>query len=184
MERIELVEKLREKADVTYEEARSALEQTDWDMLDAMIFLEKEGKVKQKTESYTTRDRSSRREKYYDAPDDTTGIGDIFRKIVSYLGKLVKRGNRNNINVDRHGERILSLPITAFVLLLIVGFWGVPTIMLVGLFFGFSYSFSGPDLGRDDINEVIGKATTVAENIKEEFRETGKQREKTKKDTE
>lgn len=39
------VEKLRERAGVSYEEAREALESTDDDVLDALILLEKKGKV-------------------------------------------------------------------------------------------------------------------------------------------
>ena len=43
MEMIEKVERLREKADVTYEEAKAALEQSDGDLLDAMVLLERQG---------------------------------------------------------------------------------------------------------------------------------------------
>ena len=44
MEMIEKVERLREKAEVTYEEAKAALEQSDGDLLDAMVLLERQGK--------------------------------------------------------------------------------------------------------------------------------------------
>ncbi len=43
MENIEKVEKLRERANVTYEEAKLALEENNWDILDAMVSLEKQG---------------------------------------------------------------------------------------------------------------------------------------------
>ena len=42
MTRLEMVEKIREKTGVTYEEAREALEKANWDMLDAIVSLEKE----------------------------------------------------------------------------------------------------------------------------------------------
>lgn len=45
MENYEKVEKLRERANVSYEEAKEALEQNNWDILDAMIALEKSGKA-------------------------------------------------------------------------------------------------------------------------------------------
>ena len=38
MEQLEKVEKLRERADVSYEEAKEALEACDWDLLDAMVY--------------------------------------------------------------------------------------------------------------------------------------------------
>ena len=55
MDDLEKVERLRERADVSYEEAKKALEECNGDLLDAMVYLEKQGKVKKpgKT-SYTT----------------------------------------------------------------------------------------------------------------------------------
>ena len=46
MENLEKVEKLRERANVSYEEAKEALEASNWDLLDAMVYLEKQGKTK------------------------------------------------------------------------------------------------------------------------------------------
>lgn len=40
MEQLEKVEKLRARANVTYEEAKEALEASNWDLLDAMVYLE------------------------------------------------------------------------------------------------------------------------------------------------
>ena len=44
MEMMEKVERLREKANVTYEEAKAALEQTGGDLLDAMVLLERQSR--------------------------------------------------------------------------------------------------------------------------------------------
>ena len=55
MEFFEKVEALREKANVSYEVAKEAMEACNYDMLDAMIYLEKQGKVNSgSTASYTT----------------------------------------------------------------------------------------------------------------------------------
>ena len=40
MDELEKVERLRKKADVSYEEAKQALEECGWDLLDAMVLLE------------------------------------------------------------------------------------------------------------------------------------------------
>lgn len=45
MATLEQVEKLREKASVSFEEAKAALEACNDDLLDAIIWLEKRGKV-------------------------------------------------------------------------------------------------------------------------------------------
>ena len=46
MDKLEKVEKLREKTGVSYEDAKNALEACDYDLLDAIIYLEKLDKVK------------------------------------------------------------------------------------------------------------------------------------------
>lgn len=52
MERMDKVEKLREKTGVTYEDAKAALDACGWDMLDAVVYLEKLGKVKAPEETH------------------------------------------------------------------------------------------------------------------------------------
>ena len=55
MDNLEKVEKLRERANVTYEEAKAALEENNWDLLDAMVALEKAGKTDSpRQEQYST----------------------------------------------------------------------------------------------------------------------------------
>ena len=44
MTELEKVEKLREKANVSFAEAKEALDNTGGDILDALIYLEKQGK--------------------------------------------------------------------------------------------------------------------------------------------
>ena len=55
---LELVERLREKADVSYEEARAVLEEAGGNLLDALILLEQRGRIPDgapRGASYTTR---------------------------------------------------------------------------------------------------------------------------------
>ena len=46
MERLEMIEKLRQHADISYEEAKQILDETNDDMLEAVVLLEKQGKLK------------------------------------------------------------------------------------------------------------------------------------------
>ena len=55
MTNFEKVEKLVQKANVSYEEAKAALDKADGDLLDAVILLEKEGKTQApRQSSYST----------------------------------------------------------------------------------------------------------------------------------
>ena len=58
MDHYEMVENLRTKANVTYEEAKAALEASDWNMLDALVLLEGEGKVSGGAE-YTAQEKKA-----------------------------------------------------------------------------------------------------------------------------
>ena len=58
MEHIEMIEKLREKAGITREEAADALTRANWDMLEALVILEREGKVKPLTSDIKSRELS------------------------------------------------------------------------------------------------------------------------------
>ena len=46
MDKLNIVEKLREKTGITYEEAKCVLEINNWDILDSILYLEEQGKVK------------------------------------------------------------------------------------------------------------------------------------------
>ena len=56
MDHFEMVEKLRQKTQVSYEDAKSALEACDWDLLDALVYLEQQGKLQNEHKaSYSTK---------------------------------------------------------------------------------------------------------------------------------
>lgn len=185
MTNIEKVEKLREKANVNYAEAKDALERSDWDILDAMILLEKEGKTPTEQQiievSYTTKEEEPTRENT--ASGNRPGFGELLGRFFRWLSGIIKLGNANEFVVDRYDETLLGIPVTVFVLLTVFCFWAVIPLLIVGLFFGFRYSFTGPNLGRDSINNVMHKASDVAHNIKDEIK-TEINNEKSKKDSE
>ena len=53
MEKLEKVEVIREKCGVSYEDAKAALDACDDNVLDAIIWLEKQGKSTKQSASYT-----------------------------------------------------------------------------------------------------------------------------------
>jgi len=171
MDRIEMVDKLREKAGVSYEEAKAALEKNDWDLLDAIVSLEQEGKVKET--SFSTKKEEPEKEKqntYYEQAQQPRSDG--FERFLKWCGRVLHKGNTNHIQINRHNEKQLSLPMTAFVLLLIFFPYVVIPLLIVGLFFGFHYKFVGADLGKKGINDVMDKASKAAEAMKDEFKDT------------
>ena len=170
MDRIAQVEKLREKAGVSYEEAKAALEQSDWDLLDAIVLLEKEGKVKEA--AFSTKREEPKEEQSTAGDPGTSGQrGETFDRFMKFLGRVIHKGNTNHLQVMQRGEEKTSVPITVVVVLGVLFFWVTIPLLIIGLFFGFHYRVKGPDLGKSGINNMMDKASKAAEAVKEEFKD-------------
>ena len=94
MERNEMIKKLMEKAYVTHEEAQEVLEKCNWDLLDAIIYLERSGKVENnytttiieiKEEDQKKEDSTKKKHESYG------GIGEVIGRIFKGLGKIISR---------------------------------------------------------------------------------------------
>jgi len=173
MTHFEMVEKLREKANVSYEEAKAALEKADWDLLDAMLILEKQGRVGGSGDkSDGAGEYTTKREKKADRTvKDKSTFGEKLGKFGRWLARMVAIGNANIFEVYRNGEKLMSISVTTLAVLLLFTFPLPLILMIVGLFFGFKYKFQGPNFGREAINNAIDRAATMADGAKREFRE-------------
>lgn len=111
---LEQVEKLREYADITYDEAKAALESADGDILQALIDLERQGKVKAPQGggrynsgsiglSSTPGQEEAKKEKASVKIQHRRKIGiqpqhgNFFR----WMGEIIHKGNVNAMVVDR-----------------------------------------------------------------------------------
>lgn len=170
MEHYEMVEKLVLKTGVTYEDAKMALEACNWDMLDALVYLEKLGKVRNGAAYYRTGKAEPDGTVFEEAPrKDGTSFGELCGKIFGMIGRWIEKGNQNYLDVSHKGKHVLSVSMTVFVLLLILGFWGILPLMIVGLFFGFEYHFRGTGK-EEEINDLLGRASNAAESVKQEMK--------------
>ena len=162
MDKLEMIERLSAKAGVSFDEAREALEKSDWDLLDALLLLQEQGASKDSTsdEKYSTQKKQeynwngARRDV---KSDFSTWTGRFWAK----FKELLHKGNTNQFIVNRKGEELISMPITVLVLLLIC-FWPFSLIILfAGLFLKARYRFAGPDVS-EKINAVMGAAQDKA----------------------
>lgn len=167
-ENLELVEKLVQKTGVSYAEAKAVLEKSDWDILDAIIMLEADGKTFGSAH-YST-DKEARKDKYTEKEEQDCK-SDEGNSFFLLLGKIFDKGNKNRIEMYKDSKRHVVMPVTIFIVLVLFGFWIVLPLMVVGLFFGCSYRFAGPDLGKEKVNNAMGKANQYAEEIKKDFKE-------------
>lgn len=176
MEKLEKVERLRERANVSYEEASAALEQAGGDLLDALVILEKQGKTKSPDQStYST---SYEEQKEYVRVEDQLIEAENARKKENRAFKGFRETVRsffrilrdNSLIVTRHEKEFIRLPLWLLaIVLLITGAWKPAIVVIViSLFFQFRYSVGGRDQ-LSEANSFMEKASEAAEHIKEEF---------------
>lgn len=181
MTRLEMVEKIREKTGVTYEAARETLEKCNWDMLDAIVSIER-----QNVQETVHADPAPESEPVYTAEPESTPpvqkkrvirratngeVGDKIASILRWLGGLIRKGEESHIEVTRKDESILSLSITSLVLLFMLT-WFVPAVLIiVGLFTGYKFHFVGTGIAGKIVNSASEKASAKADEIKSKLNE-------------
>ena len=177
MTTFENVEKLRERANVTYEEAKQALDACGGDLLDAMIYLENRGKAcpppgggSYSCSAGTPPEQETYKGHSAAAQPQEESFGWWARQFWRFLCTLFHKGVRNNFEVWDEKELWFSVPVIIFVILLLVAFWMVIPAVIIGLFCGLRYRFSGRDIDKTPANNVMDSAAKAAESIKEEIR--------------
>lgn len=174
-EKMERVERLRQKTGLTWEEAKDALEANEWDMLEAMVYLERIGLVSApKQESYTTgEEKGEQFEQASGGEEQKTGdgVGDMISRFLKGCGRLIKLGCENTFCIKRNGEELMSLPILVLIVLICAFFWVTVPLLVVGLFLKCRYSFQGKlfEERAQGVNEACDKMANACENIKKEF---------------
>jgi hypothetical protein len=173
---LEQVEKLRERANVSYDEAKAALEATGGDLLEALIYLEKQGKVKAPDGNgfYSSaaaapqydEERARREEREAQRGESFSGL---LKRFGRFCLRLLQKGNKNTFEVLKGSECKASIPVTVLALLLLFAFWVTLPLMVVGLFFGLRYRFQGPDLGRDSVNRAMDTVADATDEVKKSF---------------
>lgn len=173
MDNLEKVEKLREKTGVTYEEAKQALEACSYDLLDAIIYLEKLGKVKgPEISSYTT-DSTQKSTSEFEQAQQTYNkdcckvtLGQMMDRFFKWCGNVLKKSVECKFIVSRRGSNIINVPVLLLVIALICAFWVVIPLLIVGLFCECRYRFEGIDDITVNLNDACDKVAESVDSFK------------------
>jgi hypothetical protein len=104
VENIEKIDMVRGRMDVTYEEAKLALEATNWDVVEAIIQIE--------------RDEKDRKEEIFVRGNE----------LVEKIKEIVRKGNINRLRVKQDDTILIEIPVTAGV----VGALVAPQLAIIG----------------------------------------------------
>ena len=161
-----LIAEIAVKCNVTREEAKAALEASNWNKLAAGQMLEDEKlrraqeieEVVSNCEAATAQavadDQATATENAEEAEEsaraeDRKRCGSVgLKNLGDHIRRLVACGNRNHFVVRRSGATLLELPVTVMVVFMLFAFWTCVPLLVIGLFLGCRYSFRGRDFER------------------------------------
>ena len=173
---LEQVERLREKADVSYGQAKAALEYSGGNLLDALIYLEEQGVIPRPEETYY----STKGETPPPPPQELPVLpvevqGKKQKKQKKEPGQSRERGRLlqwlrrilldNELEIWRKGQPITAVPMLILLIFVIFLYWIAVPMLILGLFLGFRYKISGPDLENEAFNSMMDSAGSTAEDV-------------------
>jgi hypothetical protein len=186
MDNMEKITKLMEKTGVNEAEASQALASCGGDLLDAILLLEREGKINRASSAYTTGDDKTENagtenegsetwraipEVYKDRSRTGSTGEDGWHKFVRRAKSLLALSIECTFGAERRGKEIITIPVLVLILLLVFAFWAVVPLLVIGLFLDCRYRFHGVDHVSLNINDVCDKAADAAKELKKDIHE-------------
>ncbi|MGL4453254.1 MAG: DUF4342 domain-containing protein [Sarcina sp.] len=183
MDKEKLILELIEKTSISYEEAREALENTDWDILEAIVYLEKIGRISGSGngEFYTN--------KYYKSYEASNNILNLNKdeenqekfksskkneregnKFFEWICNIIDIGNNTWIEFSKDKNEILKIPITVLVVLTFFMFGTMIPLVIIALFLGVEAKVSSQKLNVEETNKYLSKLSEEIRNVKEKFK--------------
>ena len=145
---LEKIDIIRERTGATYSLSKEALEVSEGDVVEALIYLEK-NTISKKQELYSTTE-----------------------EFVDWIKDLVSKGNVNRIRVKKDEKVVIDVPVNAGVATGIVGLVYAPLLAILGVgtlaavFIDFTIEITKTDGSVEVISKRI---KNTAENVKEKF---------------
>lgn len=109
---LEKVDKVRERTNTTYAEAKYALEQCDGDVLEAIIYLE----------NIKTSEKESQKEGKYES----------FEEFKVYIKEVVRKGNVTRIKIKKDDRTVVDIPVNAGVAAGVIAIM-LPQLLAIGV---------------------------------------------------
>lgn len=143
---LELIDELRKRANVSYEEAKEALEKSNGDLVEALVYLEKQNKI--------NKDDTNCEHKH--------GFKKKFKE-------LIKKANETRFIVTKGEKVVLSIPVTLAIIITAIATYLVIFALVIALFTGHKFKFESKDSDTMKVNETLDKISVTVDNIKKSW---------------
>lgn len=134
---LEQIDALRQRANVSYEEAKAALEACGGDMVEALVYLERNNKVR----------------KDY-RPNGEYGFGHAVKR-------LIQKGQETRFVMKKQDKVVINVPVNVVVITTVFATPVTIVGVLVGLFTNHKIRFVKPDGGDMEVNKYFDKMSTA-----------------------
>lgn len=145
--RLENIDELRKRANVSYEDAKEALERCNDDILEALVYLEKQNKINHNSQ---------------DSEKCT-----FWTKVKA----VIRKGNNTKFIVKKNetGNILLSIPVTAAVVIGILAFHLTIIALIIALITGYGFKLEGKKGECDKVNNVFNKVSKTVDDTKKKL---------------
>lgn len=168
---LEKIDMLMERANISYKEAKEALEQYDGDMVEALIYLEsnqKTGGPSKKAKGHNHRSneraqRDRRRQDRYERKND----------VMDQIKAFVKKLHKTSFIVAKKGKKTLDIPLTIALIIILITLPASLFLLILPYVFGYKILILNEDGSKFNIDEVASnfdQKTAEAEDDLEEER--------------
>ena len=136
-----MAEKLVEKCGITYEEAGEVLKEADYDLLEAMIILERRGRLGNGVNKYSTgimqNNYTSPR---YESAADAESLGEFIKIAWRELCEFCRDLLKYQVVISKNGREMINFPLILAIILVCCTAGVVFAAVVISLMSGCSYS--------------------------------------------
>lgn len=154
---LEYIDELRKRANVSYEDAKAALERFDGSMVDALIYLEKNQKLRAWGRGHHEHDHHH---------GHHWGGGDFFKQVK----EVWKKGNSIRLIVSKQEKALMNVPLAIALLVAVCTAKFSIAILMLSLILGCRYRIQN-SAHEAKINETLDKVHEQVDVFKKKFTE-------------
>lgn len=145
--RLENIDELRRRANVSYEDAKEALEKCNDDIVEALVYLEKQNKIK---------------------PNQNTSEKCSFW---SKVKAVIRKGNNTKFIIRKKDNVVVSMPVTAAVIIGLLAFHITAIVLIILLLTGHRIKFEGKNGECKQVNDILDKVSNSVDSVKKKLYE-------------
>ena len=138
---LEQIDSLRKRANVSYQDAKEALEKYEGDIVEALVYLEKEKKIK--------------------ATKKAEGRGEFWERVKG----IIRKGNRTKLQIKNESRVVLNIPITLAIIITIFATHITILGLVIALLTKHKIRIEKANGGDIEVNKVFDKMASAVNNM-------------------